>query len=263
MYKTIKELVNQKASDTIHILGSSESINDITDEQWKEILSVDTYALNNWIYHPTIVPKFYTLELKRYDQSIVKRRFIEKWDRYKDVNYVLMRDQKGIQHLVDAIGHKKEAKVYEISCKERGIHPGEESKNVAVYARTKKVKFDPKTYDANYKPGRLPLVKSYSASITTSIDLIYLMGYNKVVFHGHDYYHSRYFWFNGDKKYGEVHCRSNKDHENKNPAEPHNTLHVMNFITDFNNRHMIPKGREMFIGSTKSLLYPHLRYYWE
>jgi len=263
MYKTVNELVKLKRTDTMHILGSSESINDITDEQWGDILSADSIALNNFIYHPTIVPKFYTLELKHYDFDIVKRRFNEKWDRYKDVIYVLMRGDKGIQHLVDAIGHKKEAKIYEIPHKERGRHPGEESKNVAVYTRTKKVKFDPETYDANYKPGRIPLVKSYSASITTVIDLIYLMGYNKVVFHGHDYYHSRYFWFSGDKMYGEIHCRSNKEHENKNPDEPHNTLHIMNFIIDFNKRHMLPQGREMFIGSKKSLLYPKLRYYLE
>lgn len=263
MYKTVQDLMKIKRTDIIHIMGSSESINDITDEQWKEIDATDNICLNNWIYHPFFVPFMYTLELKHYDFDIVKRRFNEKWDKYKDVNYVLMRGDKGIQHLVEAIGHKKEAKIFEIPCKDRGCHPGEEAWNVATYNKTKKVKFDPLTYDANYNPGRLPLVKSYSASITTVVDLIYLMGYKKVIFHGHDYYHSRYFWFSGDEKYGEVHCRSNKDHENKSPAEPHNTLHTLNFIIDFNKRHLLSQGREMFIGSRKSLLFPTLRYWWD
>jgi hypothetical protein len=88
------------------------------------------------------------------------------------------------------------------------------------------------------------------------------MGYNKMVLHGHDYSHSRYFWFNGDSKWGEVHCRYNKESKTKKDSDPHHTIRVLDFISDFNKRHMIPKGREIYIGSAKSMLCGRLKL-WE
>ncbi|MBN2483458.1 MAG: hypothetical protein JXD21_04580 [Candidatus Omnitrophica bacterium] len=47
-----------KKSDTIFILGSAESINDITDEQWRTVAQHDSFGINKWPMHD-FAPTFY------------------------------------------------------------------------------------------------------------------------------------------------------------------------------------------------------------
>ena len=105
----ITELLNYKKSNIAVILGSGSSINDITEQEWEKLKTFDLWALNNWVYHPSVIPNFYHIEVKHYDAEIVKRRLEEKWDKYKDVIYLVPSIR---QDVVDVIGHENEAKIF-------------------------------------------------------------------------------------------------------------------------------------------------------
>lgn len=96
-------------------------------------------------------------------------------------------------------------------------------------------------------------------SMTLLFELWWKMGFQRIILLGTDLYNSRYFWTDRPE-YGETHCHHNKDFEGKDEKTPHNAAHVKSFIIDFNKKYMLPKGREIFIGYTKTMIYPNLRY---
>ena len=51
-----------KTSDTLYILGSGPSINDITPAQWDHVGHHDSFGFNNWPVH-SFVPSFYMTEV--------------------------------------------------------------------------------------------------------------------------------------------------------------------------------------------------------
>lgn len=55
------DLARLKKSDTVFVLGSGWSINNISDERWGVIAGHDTFALNYWPVHP-FVPKIHLFE---------------------------------------------------------------------------------------------------------------------------------------------------------------------------------------------------------
>jgi hypothetical protein len=238
MVKPFSELGKHKKSETAVLLGSGSSINDITKKEWRRILVNDVWAINNWVYHPFIVPHFNPLELKSYDFDIVKDRLNEKWEKgYNKVVYIITRD-----NVANAIGHKHEL-IYKIDpISRRGPRGG-------------------RVIDADYNPNEKVPVKSYNTSFSLIIDVLYKLGYKKIFLFGFDMTNSKYFWTDGDPKvYGKVHHQWNKQHEGKSPDAPHNTFHIKDFIVDFNRRHMIPNKREIVVGNTKTALYPELRF---
>ena len=74
----VKELIHYKSSTTAVFLGSGRSINFIAPEGWEKIKGCDIWTVNNWIYHPFIVPDFYHIEVKHYNYKLMQRRIREK-----------------------------------------------------------------------------------------------------------------------------------------------------------------------------------------
>ena len=236
IYK-FSEIKTHISSDTAVILGSGSSVNDITNEQWEKLKTFDLWALNNWVYHPYIVPNFYHIETKLFDAEIVKERLNEKWEQYKNVVYLLPATKP---ELVKIIGHEEEAQLYEYSYIKRELY---------------------KHCDAHYRIiPKGPIVRSYNASITALIDMIYKLSYKRIIFVGVDLYDSKYFWTGNDPIYGKVHMQWNKEDTGKGMNEKHQTHKISSFITSFNDIWMLPNNKEMFVMSKKSLLYPKIRY---
>lgn len=254
--KNISEMYQYKKSDTAILLGSGPSINEITPEQNNVINICDKWTLNNWIYHPTIVPDFYHLELKYFNFFIFQRRMNEKRELYKNVKFFIadkkkkitlilpdMTMKKGAGSLIDAIGPQHQY-VFKFNCRFMG-------------------KSNDKTINANYKmkPNANVLTKKHVMSITLMLEIMYKFGYKKIYVYGVDLKDSRYFWTGGDKSiYGEIHHQHNKEHEGKNPDTPHATYRIKDFMIDFNKRFMIPEGRQIFTATKNTLLYPGLEY---
>ena len=55
------EFYYRKKTDTLFILGSGASINELTQEQWGFIKQHDSVGFNNWVVHK-FVPDFYMFE---------------------------------------------------------------------------------------------------------------------------------------------------------------------------------------------------------
>jgi hypothetical protein len=64
------DLASLRASDTLFILGSAWSINDISDERWQIIGRHDSVGINFWPVHP-FVPRFFHFEDIAYDEQPV------------------------------------------------------------------------------------------------------------------------------------------------------------------------------------------------
>lgn len=251
----ISDIFNKRGSDIAVLLGCGPSINEISDQQWDVINKNDKWAVNNWLYHPTIVPTFYHVELKAYDFDLFKRRLTEKVDLYKDVHFIipsirtvkLVNKETGEKYRVgldQAIPYQCQY-VYKYDFASRGKH-------------TMDVK--EKNINADYIIKSSSLTKSYDTSMTLVLEILYKMGYKRIYLYGIDLINSYYFWTGGDERYGEVHHQTNKQHEGKDPNLPHQTYKIKNFIVDFNKRHMMLKGRNIFVGHKKTMLYPEIEY---
>jgi hypothetical protein len=243
MLQDWKELIQKKKSDVCVFLGSGKSINDINTDEWEKFKKYDTWAINNWIYHPFFVPKFYHIEAKYYDYSLLKQRLKEKKEQYKNTNFIFK--ESNIK-----INNKKEV-LWKIA---------DNFSNIYIYSRKRRkgISRDNKVWNSNYSIEKKYITNSYDVSLSGILEMIYRIGYKTIIMYGVDLYNSYYFWSSGDQKYGKVHHLTNKAHENKNPEEPHNTWKIHEYIKDFNERWMIPNKRKMFVGNKKTMLFPEI-----
>jgi len=239
----IRNLSAFKKSTIAFLLGSGQSIRRIADEEWEIIKRHDIWTVNNWIYHPFIIPDFYHVEAKKYNFEVLQRRFREKKESYKLVKFIFPRkktlrmrrkERIPLSYIVPDSMMK-----FEYSLRSRDI------------GRTHN------PFNADYVMDGVLLTKSYDMSMTILFELLYKFDYEVVVLYGIDLLDSYYFWTNW-KECGEVHHQTNKEHEGKDPNSPHNTIRIKDFIIDFNNRWMIPNGREIFVGHTRTGLHPEL-----
>lgn len=241
----ISKVFQYKNSTTAIFLGSGPSINDISKEEWVRIETFDMWTVNNWIYHPTVVPDFYHLELKAYNFPVVKNRMEEKKEQYKNVKFIIPKDK----FLTLSDGRR-------VMTKDAipKTHPFVFVYNWLDYKPTEK-----KDIRVDYKIDPNFIHRSYGISFPSVLELMYKFGYKKIILCGVDLSNSYYFW-TGRPECGKVHHQTNKAHEKKDPRLPHNTIRVKSFIVDFNKKFMQRNNREIFVGTKKSALYPNLRF---
>jgi len=238
----------RRQSDTAIFLGSGSSINTISKEEWEVIKKFDIWTVNNWVYHPSIVPDFYHIEVKHYNYELMKERLLEKKDLYKDVIFIFPSGKtikmKTGQHKGQRLPLKDVAKW---------------SANIYEYLiRPRDPKRTHKPFSANYAPDPVRLIKSYDMSITAVFELMWRMCYERIITFGIDLKDSYYFW-TGDFRYGEVHHQTNKSHENKSPSQPHATYLIKDFLIDFNRRWFRRHKKEgIFVGHISTALYPEI-----
>ena len=72
---TVKDLTNVKSSGTLFILGSGESINNLSADDWDEINQHDSMALNRW-YKSNFVPTIWMWEPPK-DEMVRENDFSE------------------------------------------------------------------------------------------------------------------------------------------------------------------------------------------
>jgi len=235
--KKLSEIYKLKGSKTAILLACGTSIGRITDEQWKIIAKHDSFAINNFLYHP-FVPTFYHAEVKWHDKDIWKKRKDMKGDTYKDVNFII--NKKRTDVMFDVIG-------------EYGNLFGYDMHKINIHKRPIVTK---------YTPHKNPnvLTCNLNASITMLFDILYKFKYKRVILFGVDLMDSKYFWT--DKpEYGEVHAQFNYDGAGKKvPTDPHNVSHIQNFLVWFANKKMKEVGGKIYVGHKLTALYPEIEY---
>lgn len=243
--KSFKALRGCKSSSRCVFLGSGSSINRVTPEQWKRLLCFDKWTVNNWVYHPFIVPDFYHVEVKYYNYRLIQRRLFDKQDAYRDTHFIF---QNGKTIKVDG----QRLPLHEVAF--------EGADKYRYYVQSRDPHRTHKKFNADYAPDKI-ITKSYDMSLTSVFEMMWRVGYKEVILCGVDLNNSLYFWTGGDPIYGEVHHQTNKAHENRPPESPHATHRITDFIVDFNRRWMKPHGRNMYVINEDSALYPEIPLY--
>ena len=238
--KSITDFFKEKTSDTIFLLGTGSSINEI--KRWDEIFKHDTLCINDWYNHPSIVPKWCHIEIIGNKNFLIAKNKLEKcWERgWKNVGFIVQ--EEALDILLLAIDHLdlKNTKIFKYKVKNRGKR--KEIKNISS--------------NADFDPNNGNIYKSYCFSITNIIHLLYLMGYKKIICWGVDMINSKYFWTDmAPEVRGEVDLL----YENIAPSYPHRSILIASYIIDFNKRHMIPQNKEILIGNKTTALYPSLK----
>ena len=241
----VKELIHYKSSTTAVFLGSGRSINFIAPEGWEKIKGCDIWTVNNWIYHPFIVPDFYHIEVKHYNYKLMQRRIREKIVSYRNVKFIFPRNKR---IKVDS----KRLPLHEVV--PNGMFKFD------YYLEPRDPRRTDSPFHAKYKMREDRLTKSYDMSITAVFELMFKLGYLRIVTFGIDLKDSYYFWSDGNPCYGEVHHLTNKAHENKPPEEPHATHKIKDFLVDFDRRWMRKNGEGIFVVHMSTLLYPEIEY---
>lgn len=243
MLKDIYQLTRMK--DTAVLLGCGPTINDIDTEEWERIKKCDMWAMNNWVFHPDIVPDFYHVEVKGYGYAPLRRTFIKKRKQYETVNFIFPSGK-----YVTPTGSFR---VATHAVLDGGFHK-------YLYEWTNRETPKDSLVNAKYEMPKELIYRHYKASLPSILEIMYKMGYKYIYLYGIEFINSFYFYTGGDPKYGEVYHQTNKAHEGKDPNRPHNTHRLKDFVVDFNKQHMIPNGKELFVGTTESALYPELKY---
>jgi len=252
------EILSRKQSDTIFILGSGSSINELSNGQWQEISDKDSFGFNYWLVH-WHVPTFYLIEYSRYEYN---RKIFEK---------VLARKQR----------KKKYSNVpFFISsrARKRGLHP----------------RFTPELFTDDPKIFYFPFPKvlnvpnndvfrrsdfsevafdlekrsiMYRGILSNVLGLSCQMGYKTIVLLGVDLKHNRYF-YDGNEE-----MEWTRDPKIVGEERPPDRLHgtmlskggrkhpISEFIYALNEYSLFPNGIDLYVGSENSLLAERLEVY--
>ena len=157
-----------KTSDTIFILGSGESINNVTPQQWQHIRQHDSFGLNFWPLH-SFTPTYYHSEYMSNHQIF---------------NYY-------IQTVAPHIKKRYRKTLFFISGNRdvtRGIHPRivpelfPENPSVCFYTHKEPIRATPEEFScASFKKTLF-----YRGSLTQTLDLMNQADYKKIVMVGVD-----------------------------------------------------------------------------
>lgn len=182
----VKDLTNVKSSGTLFILGSGESINNLSADDWGEINQHDSMALNRW-YKSNFVPTIWMWEPPK-DEMVRENDFSE------------------MMHLLD---NKHCFKILKNWHHLYSFYPPKRAKNIAL-------KFDAVVMTRRthiYSPRQMQQLKKYvkshyfhfyRGSLFLAICMARLAGYKKVILCGVDF-GGGYFWLQKNEEEGIIH----------------------------------------------------------
>ena len=252
------DLLRLKDSDTVFILGSGRSINNITPKRWEVIRASDTIALNNWLVHP-FIPKFYCFEsVPRTSRSEPGLEagydFLLKNIRKRAADY--RATIKIISNLKRYAGPQIAQEL-----------PVEWMENLyfaatpAVVARTQREFIAMVRYyqacGLFTRASRIKALFKYSSVLSTCLSLAIRLGYRRIVLCGVDLWSCDYFYhdLNYYPETASVSVRPREEKHDTVVAKPW-LVPVDEMLIVIRDEVLGPLGIELFVESTGSLLYP-------
>lgn len=232
-----------KRSETIFILGSGESINDITDEQWNYISKHDSFGMNKWPIHD-FIPTFYYTNYPR-----------KKAHLYKYLNSV-----KGSLRRYNKT-------VFFISfdrATRRGMHPRvfpeffPEQPQCCFYQYQQPIQLEGRK---EFNKSDFESTLYYRGGMTLVLDLIDKLGYKNIILLGVDLINNVHFYDYHPKMRWQVHDGYQSSPE-INKHQLHATMLTKNgtrlpidkYLYAVNDLYFKSKGVNFFVGSGKSRL---------
>jgi hypothetical protein len=250
------DLLQAKDSDTVYILGSGRSINEISPQRWKVIKSNDTIALNNWLVHP-FVPKFYCFE------SAVRAPGVE--PAYDFLLNNIRRRAADYTQTIKIIGNLKRCEWPQIA---EDI-PSEWRQNLYFVNTPEVVARTPREFTSMvryYKArglfareSRVKGLFKYNSILSTCLSLAIRLGYRRIILCGVDLWSFDYFYH--DPHYfpetASVSVSPRQEKHDTVVAKPW-LVPIDQMLTVIRDEVLEPAGIELFVESTSSLLYPQI-----
>jgi hypothetical protein len=232
-----------KKSDTIFILGGSESINDVTDEQWQHIAKHDSFGMNWWPVHH-FVPTFYSSNYPR------QKKYRDKLEE------AITRKKKDYLNTVFFVSGNRAVK--------RGMHPRIlpgffSAKPICCFYNysnpiqlAKEEPFTAKSFEKTlYYRGGLSLI----------LDLVNQMGYKSIILmgvdlrnavHFYDYYPEMQWMF--ETGYTQP-VKINRGLQHVTMTTKGGTkLPIEQYLYAVNDMYFKPRGISLSVGSSESIL---------
>ncbi len=258
------DLLDYKTSDTVFILGSGSSINELTEREWNQINENDSIGLNFWLTHD-FVPTFYVYELSKYesDRETFYQLLDYKEDDYSDVPFIMKDTARTFPHcdptrIPDTLLNNT------YLCK--SIRIPWKNMDYEVFTRSLHW-FNKREYFS--QGGRISCGLQKRASISFLIFLAMNMGYDKIVLCGVDMNDSKYFYEEERDKYERkgVPLRDMSDPD-REESQVHRTNDPAiyrpifeNVLYKLNDKLLCPNGVELYTSSTSSAIHPKIPKY--
>ncbi len=246
-----------KKSDTLFILGSGDSINQYSTEQWADVKNADSFGINHWLLHP-FVPTYYAFEnSKPESRQIYFNNFDQVWMRYQNT-LMLYKDGPRGKKRFEMVPIRFRDKLYILNNPSLPIL----SANQLDLAM--------KTLDWLLKSlnhGSRFILFRKRASLLTAIEFAQVAGYRKIVLCGIDLNTTGFFYDHNRQQLIDqgflvpqpVHLDG--VHKTENPK--HGEVTISQLIRKYNELVLRKAGIQLYIGSPTSALAQDLPYYWE
>lgn len=257
-----EKLVSYKKSDTLFVLGSGLSINELEAGEWKVINSFDSLGLNFFLAHPH-VPTYYHIELGSTHFTYFKNLYLDKIEAYKNVPIIisLYEEETTIPHqYLDYI------QTPFISFPNRFNRLSE--KDLVEVLQ----------WYYNIKKRERSFLFHYRSSLITAISLGVLLNYKRIVLTGIDLNSTAYFY--DDPIYDSKHVqnlvtyRKTREKERYSAIETQlDTVHptanknwvkvnltIDEIIKTYKNEILDRRNISLYVTNKSSLLYPVLDY---
>ena len=249
-----EDLVKFKKSDSILILGSGTSINDLTNEDWLHAQQMDSIGFN-WFFVHSFIPTFYHMELRESEFEFFKSCYHQLNKNYSKVPFMV-----NINH----ISHNWDFKTLSF-IKNLSITTPERYSEISEAAFREVLQHYYHT--DNYL--KKDLLIHPRASIITLISFGVLLGYKKIILAGIDLINTDYFFYSDiyDSQLAKMVANFKEKNELRPASGIHSTadkkiypttLTIDLIIKIFKEEVLDFLGIELFVSSKKSLLYPDI-----
>lgn len=257
--KTIDDLkLNEyKKSDKLFILGSGNSVNDLTDENWEYISKHDSLGINHWMMHD-FVPTYYFFEPCIDEDLHIHFTGLLDQNKEKYINTPFICDYK----------------YWNSAGKDFTDFPEEIRRNLYLMAANfLKVKssvlielFLNYLYPLFARPYNFDSIVKYRSSISVALSFGLISGYKELILIGVDLADTQYFWETSDiyaKRELPRNILKCKVHDSADVdySKVIGVISIDKLIDIFHNAILAPRGIKLSVGSTKSKLYPKYQLY--
>lgn len=245
-----------KRSDTLFILGSGSSIDELGEDDWRLIAEHDSLGINFWPIHP-FVPTYYFYEPCLHEDRTARlaaRLRTRREDYSRPVLFSLTRrwlEMDGARQPFDDdfVARTHFYSAYQLATNSRIV--------VAAALRLWAARVQGRIGD-----WRRTGILNHRTTADAATCFGYLCGYRRLVLLGVDLKNSRYFWETDPSQYDSAYLPRNLHDSPERPhavATPHQLgLVADDYLTLFDRLVLRPSGVQLFVGSEQSKLYPRI-----
>lgn len=260
-------LTRMKSSDTVFILGSGSSINQISEAGWDVIDDHDSMGLNRWPIHD-FVPTYLIFEMPSLNAGREMRRQYWELLEIKKADYeetrLILKDVDRFFHTssVDAVPDWLTTGLMLSPDIELPPLLGDSRERFRTVLRC----IDERNYLA--QDGRIDQLFKKRGSVSYTLFLATILGYERIVLCGVDMVDSKYFWDERRKRLNQEGIPIPEPHMERDPEKVHNTndasrqgIPLEQIIYDIDEKLLRPNGIELYTETKRSALHPKVPHF--